>query len=1773
VATSPLVEWQPQGFVTLSLLKWTRFSVAVYALLFMVAVAGLVNGQTLTDTGATSPIPGPNDIFQLSTNGNEIFPDGLNYFTDNQSGHGAGEPGQTFTTGTNQSGYTLTSVAFKTAGLNSYSGIGTPQPYYLHVYAVAGGNVTLLQTSTSANVAFNDGDWLSWSGLSVALAPNATYAWSFGKAGSAASWEALAVASGNQYAGGQIGLFPSGGGATTFGSSHAFDAVFDLGLSAPTVPVINQFTVSPANNVFAGTAVTFASSVTGAQPLSFRWLFNSGDGYMNISGASTSTLVLTATTNNSGSYELVLSNSYGAVTSTPIVLSVIQDTNPPVVLEEFSLGSSNVEVDFSKPVEATSAMNLANYAFSDGLAIIAASLGSGGSSVVLTTAPLAYGSNYTLIINGVLDQAIPPNVLAANTHVNFTASPRQRILLDADWHFQIGDPPDVTTNVTYYPEIPDLAKLDTNEVGAATNTQSETYMETIRIDPIATHAGENVSYVQTNYDDSAWRVLNLPHDWVVELPFSSSADGGHGFKSGISGAPSPNTIAWYRHTFTLPTHDAGQPLWLEFDGVYRNCLVWLNGHILGRNVGGYASFYFDVSQYANPGGTNVLVVRVDASRFEGWFYEGAGIYRHVWLTTENPVHVAEWGTFVATTSLVGSNATLTVQTELTNQSGAATANSSLTSTIFDAESNAVASVTSAISLAAGQDLMVTQTVTMAANLWSPQTPYLYNLATTVSNQGAIVDLYNTPFGVRMVTNDSTNGVFVNGQHVEIQGMCNHQDMAGVGSALPDRLQYYRVERLKEMGVNACRTSHNEPTQAFLDACDRLGMLVLDENRRLGTNAEPLGELSRQIRRDRNHPSVFMWSLANEEPLQTTTTGASIIQVMQNLVHSLDSTRLCTAALNNWGVGFSLVLDVNGFNYQLGQQDTFHAGNPHEPIIGTETSSLVSDRDIYTNDPVNGYVWGYDIENASVSWGESAEAWWSYYDARPWSSGGFSWTGFDYRGEPTPYGWPCINSHFGTLDTCGFPKDNFYYYQANWTLKPVLHLFPHWNWNTVGQPINIWAFGNCEAVELLVNGVSQGLQDLNVQGHVEWDNVPYAPGTIQAVGYIHGVAMITNTVSTTGAPAALALWPDRDTVLADGSDVSVVTVAVLDSAGNVVPTATNLINFALSGVGAIIGVGNGNPSSHDADKATQRTVFNGLAEVIVQSTNAEGPIVLTATSTGLTSTNTTMTALSALPPPAAPTGVAAVGGNGQVTVSWDVVPGATTYNLLRGTASDGPYVLIAGSIGGANLGYIDHEVDNFTTYYYVVTANGNGVSTNSLEVSATPSTTVTGLTVAETNGQIVLNWIGLPGEVYNLKRSTVTQGPYTTVGSSITSTDYIDASVETCKTYFYVVTITNTGHESPPSDEASTTVPGGAPPSPWLSTDIGSVALPGSATYCGGQLSVSGSGADIWGTADAFHFVYVYVPACTNCDIRAFVESVQDTDSNAKAAIMIRESLAANSVHALVDVEPSAGIELLWRPTTGVSSQSTNTSGTAPNWIRLTRTNSIFQGYSSSDGKTWTQFGSASITMSNGAYVGLAVCSHTNGVLNTSVFDYVSAGFLPVITPPTLAPIANEMVNVGQTITFTAHATDTNQPTPALNFSLLGAPPNAVLNQIDNTDAAFSWRPLVSQANSTNTISINVAENGSALLSATQSFSAVVNPITWPTILPSAAGLADGQFSLTVSGMDGPDYAIQFTTNLVAGWNTVFETNSPPLPFNWVDTNASLTNPASFYRLLIGPPLP
>jgi beta-galactosidase len=1706
-------------------------------------------------------VQGTYGLAQLGTNGNQDFPDGLNYYTDNWSNHGAGEPGQTFTTGTNVGGCVLASLAIRTAGLGSYSGINTPQPYYLHVYSVSGSVGTLLQTYTSANVTFADGDWLQWTGLSLPLSANATYMWSFGKASSTSGWEAMAVATNNLYAGGEMALVLPTTGAVTFGSSHGFDAVFNVGLIPSTTPAIRPVTVSPTNYVSTGTPVTFTASVTGATPLHFQWQFDSGSGFADMADANTNWLALTTAITNAGSYQLVVTNIYGAVTSAPITLTVNLDTNPPVVLGVFNFGTTNVELDFSKLLEAASATNMANYIFSNGHAITSASLAANGRTVWLGIAPLTYGSNYTLIINGVRDQAIPPNTIASNTLVNFTTSPRQRISLDVGWKFQLGDPVDVTTDVTYYPEIPNLAKLDSTEVAG---TNSDTYYETNRVDIFATHAGENVSFVRTNYNDSAWRSLDLPHDWAVELPFNSSADAGHGFKPVGNSSFGANNFGWYRRTFTMPESLAGQSLWLEFDGVYRNCLIWLNGHIIGRNVSGYSSFYFDVTPYANTGGTNVLVVRVDASRFEGWFYEGAGIYRHVWLTTENPVHVAEWGTFAATTSLIGSNATVTIQTDVTNQSGVATSSGNLTSTVLDANSNVVASVTSALNIPGGQDLVVTQTVSFAANLWSLQTPYLYKLVTTVSNQNTIADIYNTPFGVRIISIDSTNGVFINGRRVAIQGMCNHQDMAGVGSALPDRLQYFRIERLKEMGVNAYRSSHNEPTAELLDACDQLGMLVLDENRRLGTNAEPLSELSRQIRRDRNHPSVFMWSLCNEETLQGTTTGASIIQVMQNLVHSMDSTRKCTAAMSGgWGSGFSPVLDVMGFNYNLGGIDGFHSSYPTQSCIGTETSSEVGTRGVYTNDTSAGFVTAYD--NNAVGWGETAEAWWQFYLARPWSSGGFCWTGFDYRGEPTPYGWPCINSHFGVMDMCGFPKDIFYYYQANWTLKPVLHLFPHWNWSTPGQPINVWAFGNCQTVELFTNGVSLGRQTFNLQGHVEWDNVPYAPGTLQAIGYNYGVPVITNTVVTTGQPAAIVLTPDRDTILADGRDVSIVTVSVVDARGDVVPTATNEIYFSVSGSGAILGVGNGNPSSHEADKASQRAVFNGLAQVIVQSAVQPGSITLTTTSPGLDPTNVMITAASSLPPPAAPTGVVAIGGNAQVTVSWDIVPGAITYNLWRSTASDGPYSLIAGNIGGVNLGWLDNAVTNGTTYFYIVTANGNGTSPNSAEASATPFAVVTNVLATANSGKIAVTWAGTPGAFYNLKRAYVSGGPYTTIASSLATTNYADTNVATCQTYYYVVTITNVGNESFNSPEAVAEVPGALPPQ-FASADIGPAGLAGNVSFCDGQFAISGSGADIWGTNDAFRFVYAYVPVSTNCDIRARVGSIQNTSGNAKAAVMIRETLDSNSRHALVDVEPSAGIEFLYRTTTGGASSAFVVAGqTAPNWVRLTRTNNTFTAYWSPDGTFWNQIGSpADIPMTGtSGYVGLAVCAHNNSVLNTSLIDHLAASFLTNV-PPVISwvtPTNDQSVYRANILFLTATATDPDGSVTNVSFfngaSLLG---RASVGYASQFSLAWSNAP----AGNYQLAAIAIDDSGvTNTIPAAISVSVVSPP---PFLLQAGSGaLENGRFNLTFQGLANQTYVLQASTNLV-DW-TPMQTNSTSAEGLVECSDMTATNTARFYRVV------
>jgi beta-galactosidase len=815
--------------------------------------------------------------------------------------------------------------------------------------------------------------------------------------------------------------------------------------------------------------------------------------------------------------------------------------------------------------------------------------------------------------------------------------PRERLLLDRHWRFHLGDAPDAG-NIFDYPEPKDLSKTLVEEVGLAEKLTAKLP------DPVATNLGHAVSFVENGTDDTAWRQLDLPHDWAVELPFNNKANLQHGFKDLT--AASGTTIGWYRRGFALPASDKSKSLWIEFDGVYRNAVVWLNGHCLGRFVSGYDSFRCDIGQYANFGDENVLVVRVAATRFEGWFYEGAGIYRHVWLVKTNPLHIPPEGVFVYTkfaNNVPEGAAEVHVETTLAAAPIGATA-AKVRHEILSPAGKSVATTEQAVMLDAKPGTVAQTALNLPSPaLWSPETPTLYKLVTTIESGGKVVDRVETQFGVRTVAFDATKGFLLNGQPYIIKGTCNHQDHAGVGAALPDALQYYRVQKLKELGSNAYRTTHNPPTPELLEACDRLGMLVMDEVRRMDTSPQTLDDLKALIVRDRNHPSIFIWSLGNEEFYLQGTKGPKegvpaayeaaikIATVMQDLAHQLDPTRLCTVAMNGgWGDGFSKVVDVQGFNYRTKNIEAFHAKFPQQPTIGTETASTRTTRGIYADDKERGYVAAYGENGVEKAWD-----WWPYFATHPFTSGGFIWTGFDYRGEPTPYKWPCINSHFGLMDTCGFPKDLYYYYQASWTDKPVLHLAPHWNWaGHEGTPVLVRCFTNCKEVELFLNGKSLGRQTMVPNRYLDW-KVPYEAGVLSAKGF-DGDKVVTETkVETTGAPAAIQLSPDRATIHADGQDLSIVNVAVTDAQGRVVPTADVLLKFEVRGAGKIIGVGNGDPSSHEPDRATERKAFNGFAQVLVQADEKSGAIQLTATSVGLHVSTVTIKADAAPPPAAVP----------------------------------------------------------------------------------------------------------------------------------------------------------------------------------------------------------------------------------------------------------------------------------------------------------------------------------------------------------------------------------------------------------------------------------------------------------------------------------------------------------------------------------------------------------
>jgi len=742
-------------------------------------------------------------------------------------------------------------------------------------------------------------------------------------------------------------------------------------------------------------------------------------------------------------------------------------------------------------------------------------------------------------------------------------------------------------------------------------------------------AGQSADAAMPRFDDSGWAQVLVPHDWAVALPFAqgpevkgSDRGAAHGFKAIGRDFPQ-NSIGWYRAPIAVTAADRGRAIWLEFDGVFRDCLLFVNGYAVGRNESGYAPFRVDIGDFLDyDGGPNVITVRVDATLGEGWFYEGAGIYRHVELVSADPVHIPQWGTVVR--SEVGADgATLNIATDVLNGSDAPV-EAMLRLVVLDPADRATEFIEPmSINLPAGERRTIDRQVHLPApRLWSLDKPDLYAIRSELYVGERQVDETRTRFGVRSIRFDAQRGFFLNGKAVKLLGTCNHQDHAGVGTGIPDTLHRWRVAQLQEMGSNAWRSAHNPPATALLDACDEMGMLMIVELRCNSSDRESVSQLERIVRRDRNHPSVILWSLGNEEPHQATARGARINAELARHVKRLDPTRPTTFAMDQgWDKGVGRVVDVLGFNYRTNQIEAYHGRHPQQPVYGSETGSTVATRGEYANDPARHIVRAYDTEHPW--WATTAEEWWTIVADRPYIAGGFVWTGFDYRGEPTPFDTlPSISSQFGILDTCGFPKDNYYYYRAWWRPdEPLVHLLPHWNWpGREGQPVEVWAHGNTEEVELRLNGRSLGRKPMPRNRHLEW-RVPYAPGKLEAIGYKGGRAAARAVRETSGPAHSVRLMVDRR--MAKAGELVIANAVILDARGRPVPTADNLLRFGATG-GEVIGVGNGNPNSLEPDIATQRHSFNGLAQAIVRA--GRGPIDVSVASDGLSGARVRIVAL-------------------------------------------------------------------------------------------------------------------------------------------------------------------------------------------------------------------------------------------------------------------------------------------------------------------------------------------------------------------------------------------------------------------------------------------------------------------------------------------------------------------------------------------------------------------
>jgi len=725
-------------------------------------------------------------------------------------------------------------------------------------------------------------------------------------------------------------------------------------------------------------------------------------------------------------------------------------------------------------------------------------------------------------------------------------------------------------------------------------------------------AGWSRGAARVNYDDSDWRRLKLPHDWSVEGKFDPSNHLSAGFL--------PRGVGWYRRHFALDESDRGRRISITFDGVATHCTVYVNGHLLHRHFCGYTPFTIDISDVAQYGETlNVVAVRVDATFAEGWWYEGAGIYRHVWLTKTSPIHVPDGGVFVAPRPLQRKLWTAAIETTVHNSLPAVTSIEVL-SEIIAPDGTIVAQVARELSIPSrrAQALQTAVDVRSPA-LWSIDSPSLYTLRTTLNHAGESLDCVETTFGFRTIRFDAKEGFFLNDQPVKILGTCNHQDHAGLGVALPDSIHAFRIQKLKESGCNAYRAAHHPPAKELLDACDRLGMLVMDENRAFGSSPQHMSQLRSMVLRDRNHPSIILWSICNEESIQTSPVSKQIAETMVAEVKRLDPTRPVTAAvsggvLNDGCIGDAL--DVMCINYQLPTHDAYHEKFPAKPLIAGETHCMVSTRGVYTTDESACHLAADDSEKHP--WGETARETWRFVSTRPYVAGLFVWTGFDYRGEPMPGRWPCVNSQMGFLDACGFEKDSFYLHQAWWSNQPMVHLLGHWN-RRPGEMVELKVYTNCDEAEVLLNDRSLGRQRVDPIEMATW-RIPFVPGLLTAKGYIAGELAAMQEEVTTGPASELIVLPmlhaRASTVPADGQLALPILVAALDDERNPVPTAGDYVRFTISGPAVLLGTGNGDPKCHEPDKASARSLFNGIAQLIVQTTREPGEITITATAEGL-----------------------------------------------------------------------------------------------------------------------------------------------------------------------------------------------------------------------------------------------------------------------------------------------------------------------------------------------------------------------------------------------------------------------------------------------------------------------------------------------------------------------------------------------------------------------------